>query len=206
MRPRPRIDVSALPTMAFGPRGTLWWGVVSMLAIETTMFALLFATYYYLRGNESIWPPGGGLEGGPPFGPATACLALLLLSVPPMVLVHLESGREYSLRKIRFWLIISMAIGLAALLWRGIEIAELPFRWDHHAYGSIVWVTIGMHAIHLLTSAGENILFIVLLFKGPVEERHLVDLRLNALYWYAVVVWNVMVYALIYLDPGVLRS
>ena len=203
MRPRPRIDVSALPTMAYGPRSTLWWGVVSMLAIETTMFALLFATYFYLRGNESIWPPPGG---APPFGPATACLVLLFLSVPPMVMVHRESGRERSLRKIRFWLIISMAIGLVALAFRAAEIAALPFRWDHHAYGSIVWVTIGMHAIHLLTPGGENILFIALLFKGPVEDRHLVDLRLNALYWYVVVVWDVMVYALIYLDPGVLRS
>jgi heme/copper-type cytochrome/quinol oxidase subunit 3 len=203
MRPRPRIDVSSLETTAFGPRGTLWWGVVSMLAIETTMFALLFATYYYLRGNEAIWPPSGG---DLPFGPATACLAFLLLSVPPMVMVYRESGREKSLRTIRFWLIISMALGLIALVLRAAEFAALPFRWDHHAYGSIVWVTIGMHAIHLLTSGGENILFAVLLFKGPVEERHLVDLRLNALYWYVVVVWNVMVYALIYLDPGVLRT
>ena len=86
MRPQPRIDVSALPTMAYGPRSTLWWGVVSMLAIETTMFALLFATYFYLRGNESIWPPGGGSHGNPPVGPATAGLFLLLLSVLPMVL------------------------------------------------------------------------------------------------------------------------
>jgi cytochrome c oxidase subunit III len=200
MRPRPRIDVSALPTMAFGPRGTLWWGVVSMLAIETIMFALLFATYFYLRGNEAVWPPGGN----PPIGPATACLALLLLSVPPMVLVHRESGRDYSLKRIRFWLIVSMAIGLLALGFRAAEFGELPFRWDHHAYGSIVWVTLGMHLIHLLASGGENILFVVLLFKGPVEERHLVDLRLNAMYWYFVVIWGIATYALIYLDPGAL--
>jgi len=203
MRPRPRIDVSALETMGFGPRSTLWWGVVSMLAIESTMFALLFATYYYLRGNEAIWPPLGGK---PPFVPATLCLALLLLSVPPMAIMHRESGNERNLKRMRFWLVVGMAIGLLALGARAAEIAMLPFRWDHHAYGSIVWATIGMHAIHLLTSAGENILFAVLLFKGPLEDRHLVDLRLNAMYWFVVVVWDVMVYALIYLDPGVLRS
>jgi cytochrome c oxidase subunit I+III len=202
MRPRPRIDVSSLDTTAFGPRSTLWWGVVSMLAIETTMFALLFATYYYLRGNEAVWPPTGS---PPPYGWATACLAFLFLSVPPMVMVHRESGRGKSLRAIRFWLIVSMVLGLIALVLRAAEFAALPFRWDHHAYGSVVWATIGMHAIHLLTSGGENVLFTVLLFKGPVEERHLVDLRLNALYWYVVVVWGAMVYALIYLDPAALR-
>lgn len=200
MTRRPRIDVSALPSMAFGPKATLWWGVAAMLAIETTMFALLFATYYYLRGNEAVWPPGGR----PPIGPATVCLALLLLSVPPMILVHLESGKKRSLRRMRFWLIVSMAIGLLALIARAAEFGELPFRWDHHAYGSIVWVTLGMHAIHLIASGGENILFVALLFKGPVEERHLLDLRLNAMYWYFVVAWAVAVYALIYLDPGAL--
>lgn len=202
MRPRPRIDVSSLPTLAFGPRAPLWWGVASMLAIETTMFALLIATYFYLRGNESLWPPSGD----PPVGPASAGLFLMLLSVPPMVMTHRESGRGRRLKVMRFWLIVSMAIGLLALGFRIAEFGELPFRWDHHAYGSIVWTLLGMHGIHLLVSSGENLLFTALLFKGPVEEKHLLDLRLNAMYWYFVVAWGIVTYALIYLDPGVLRS
>jgi cytochrome c oxidase subunit III len=206
MRARPRIDVSSLPTLAFGPRAPLWWGVASMLAIETTMFALLAVTYFYLRGNESLWPPGGGSHGEPPVGPATAGLFLMLLSVPPMIMVHRESGKGHRLKVMRFWLIVSMAIGLLALGFRIAEFGELPFRWDHHAYGSIVWALLGMHAIHLLASGGENVLFVALLFKGPVEIKHLLDLRLNAMYWYFVVVWGIVTYALIYLDPGVLRS
>lgn len=206
MKPRPRIDVSSLPTMAWGPSSTLFWGVAGMLAIETTMFALLFASYFYLRGNESLWPPGAGSRGNPPIGPATVGLFLQLVSVVPMIVVHRESGRKCRLKSMRFWLIVSMAIGLLALVARVAEFGELPFRWDHHAYGSIVWAILGMHAIHLLSSGGENVLFTVLLFKGPVEERHLLDLRLNALYWYFVVIWGIAVYALIYLDPGVLRS
>jgi len=202
MRPRPRIDVASLPTLAFGPRAPLWWGVASMLAIETTMFALLAVTYFYLRGNESLWPPAGD----PPVGPATAGLFLMLLSVPPMIMVHRESGKGHRLKVMRFWLIVSMAIGLLALGFRIAEFGELPFRWDHHAYGSIVWAILGMHGIHLLVSGGENLLFVALLFKGPVEEKHLLDLRLNAMYWYFVVAWGIVTYALIYLDPGVLRS
>jgi len=206
MKPRPRIDVSSLPTMAFGPSSTLFWGVAGMLAIETTMFGLLFASYFYLRGNETLWPPGGGSHGDPPIGPATVGLFLQLLSVAPMIVVHRESGRKRKLKTMRFWLIVSMTIGLLALAFRAAEFGELPFRWDHHAYGSIVWAILGMHAIHLIASGGENILFTVLLFKGPIEERHLLDLRLNAMYWYFVVIWGLAVYALIYLDPGVLRS
>jgi cytochrome c oxidase subunit 3 len=175
MRPRPRIDVSALPTTVFGPKAPLWWGAAGLLSIETTLFALMFATYYYLRGNESVWPPGGGSHGGPPIGPATVGLFLLLA-------------------------------GLLALVARVAEFGELPFRWDHHAYGSVVWTLIGLHAIHLLTASIENVMFVTLLFKGPVEEKHLLDLRLNAGYWYFVVGWWVVTYAVIYLDPGVFRT
>jgi cytochrome c oxidase subunit 3 len=201
MRPRPRIDVSALPTTVFGPRAPLWWGAVGLLSIETTLFVLMFATYYYLRGNESVWPPGGA----PPIGPATAGLFLLLVSVLPMARVHKETGRR-SLRGMRFWLLVCTVIGLLALGFRVAEFGELPFRWDHHAYGSVVWTLIGLHAIHLLTASIENVMFTVLLFKGPVEEKHLLDLRLNALYWYIVVAWWVVTYAVIYLDPGVFRT
>lgn len=201
MNPRPRIDVSGLPTTAFGPREPLWWGVVGMLVIETTVFAVLFATYFYLRGNEALWPPGGA----PPIGPATAGLVVALLCVIPMWKVH-QATETRSLRRMRFWLILAQALALLSMILRIAEFGELPFRWDHHAYGSIVWAILGTHAIHLLTSNGENVLFLVLLFKGPVEEKHLLDLRLNALYWYAVVFWWVALYALIYLDPGVFRS
>jgi cytochrome c oxidase subunit 3 len=205
MRPRPRIDVSALPTTVFGPKAPLWWGAAGLLSIETTLFALMFATYYYLRGNESVWPPGGGSHGGPPIGPATVGLFLLLVSVVPMALVHRQTGRR-SLRGIRFWLVIATLAGLLALVARVAEFGELPFRWDHHAYGSVVWTLIGLHAIHLLTASIENVMFVTLLFKGPVEEKHLLDLRLNAGYWYFVVGWWVVTYAVIYLDPGVFRT
>lgn len=198
--PRPRIDVSALPTTVFGPRAPLWWGAIGAITIETVTFALLVATYYYLRGNESLWPPSFP----PPLGWGTAVLVVLLVSLVPMWLVE-KRALERSLRRMRFWLIVSTLLSLMALGLRVIEFSELPFRWDHHAYGSIVWTTIGMHAIHLLTANVENLLFIALLFKGPVEEKHLLDFQLNAVYWYWVVGWWVVLYVVMYLDPGVFR-
>ncbi|HEV7518004.1 MAG TPA: hypothetical protein VGR07_17025, partial [Thermoanaerobaculia bacterium] len=53
------LDVSELPTVVFGSRAPLWWGLIGMIAIESTMFALLVVTYYYLRGNAQVWPPHG---------------------------------------------------------------------------------------------------------------------------------------------------
>lgn len=197
---RPRIDVSELPTTVFGHRAPLWWGAAGAIAIETTVFALLAATYYYLRGNEAVWPPSFP----PPLGWGTAGLVVLLVSVVPMWMVE-KKAEHRSLRGMRFWLLVTTALSLLALVLRVVEMGELPFRWDHHAYGSIVWTTMGMHAIHLLTGNIENLLFIALLFKGPVEEKHLLDIQLNAFYWYWVVGWWVALYAMMYLDPGVFR-
>ena len=43
---RPVLDVSHLPTVAFGTRSLTWWGVMGMMAIEGTVFVLMIASYF----------------------------------------------------------------------------------------------------------------------------------------------------------------
>ena len=45
------IDVSALPTHAFGPRSLMWWATMCMIAIEGMAFALAISSYLYLKGG-----------------------------------------------------------------------------------------------------------------------------------------------------------
>ena len=52
------LDVSDLPSVAFGHRNTTWLANVFYMAIEGMMFALMFATYFYLRTRSTAWPPG----------------------------------------------------------------------------------------------------------------------------------------------------
>ena len=60
VRQIPAIDVSHLPTSAFGHKEPLWWGVMLAIAIESTAFALAWATYLYLRMQEATGRRGGG--------------------------------------------------------------------------------------------------------------------------------------------------
>jgi cytochrome c oxidase subunit III len=83
--PRRTVDVSGLPTMAFGPAASLWWAVVGLLAIEGTALAMVGASYIYLRGAIPAWPPPGTPR--PALGAATAEVVILLVSVGPMMLV-----------------------------------------------------------------------------------------------------------------------
>lgn len=201
---RPAIDVSHLPEYALGPRNTIWWGVVCLLAIESSMFVLLWATYLYLRGNESQWPPMG-------LTPAVLRLAavqvgLLAVSCVPMHLAC-RAALKQSLRGMRWGLALATLVAVGALAVRWAELQALPFRWDSNAHGSVFWTLLGLHTFHVVAASGENLAFIAVLLVGPVEKERLEDLRANAMYWYAVALgWWLPTFALMYLDPAVLRA
>jgi cytochrome c oxidase subunit I+III len=81
---------------------------------------------------------------------------------------------------------------------------HLTFRWDSHAYGSLIWTTVGLHTVHVITGIVENLLFITVLTRGPVEDKLMDDLRLNSMYWYFVAACWALFYCIFYLDPGLL--
>lgn len=202
MKTRPTIDVSGLPSFAFGPRDALWWGVVGLIAIESSVFALAAVTYFYLRGGEVEWPPPGAAM---PHLVGTVNVVLLIASVFPMHLANRAALRA-SLRPMRKWLLVASVISLACLVVRGFEFSGMTFRWNHHAYGSIVWTIYGLHTLHLLSSCVENLLFLALLYRGPVEDKHRLDMRLNGLYWFFVVASWLPLFAILFLDPGLFRN
>lgn len=196
MKDRPTLDVSGLPTFGFGPRDALWWGVAGLIAIEATVFALALVTYFYLRGGAVEWPPPGAAL---PHGLATVNMAVLLASVYPMHRAN-RAALDAALKPMRGWLFVATVLGFVALALRAFELPGMTFRWNHHAYGSIVWTIYGLHTLHLLSSCAENLLFLVLLYRGPVEDKHRLDLRLNGLYWFFVVASWVPLYAVVFGD------
>jgi cytochrome c oxidase subunit III len=192
------IDVSGLPTVAFGARTPLFWGVVLLMAIETTMLMLMVLSYFYIRGNFTSWPPTW--PGNRSFALGTAGTALLLVSAVPN---HLMSGAAMAGRigRARLWLIVTTVLGLAAFATRVFELPRLQFRWDTHAYGSAVWSILGLNTFHQLTALCENLLLVALLFIGPVEQKHLHDLQLGGYFWYWLIAVTAPLYAIVYLEP-----
>lgn len=196
---RPALDVSALPTIVYGPRATLWWGVLGLIAIEGTAFAITGVAYLYLRQNFVAWPPEGTPL--PALGAATAELAVLLASIVPMAAVDWLARRSQR-RLVVIGLGVMVVLGLVSLGLRALQFAgALGCRWNSHAYGSIVWLLLGMHATHVLTSTLENALLMTVLLVRPVERKDFVDAHSNAFYWYFIAAVWVPIYALVYLAP-----
>ncbi|HVT06197.1 MAG TPA: hypothetical protein VHO67_02010 [Polyangia bacterium] len=192
------IDVSELPTFAFGARTPLFWGVVLLMAIETTMLALMVLSYFYVRGNFTSWPPTW--PGDRSFHLATAGVVVLVLSAIPNHLMSVAAlaGR---IARARTWLLVTTLLGAAAFATRVLELPRLQFRWDTHAYGSSVWGILGLNTFHQVTALAENLVMLALLVVGPVEQKHRHDLQLGGYFWYWLIAVTVPLYAIVYLEP-----
>jgi cytochrome c oxidase subunit III len=197
---RPALDVSHLPAYAFGPRGLMWWGTMGLLTIEGTMFAILIATYFYLRIYVPEWPP----HSPPPdlfYG--TANTLVLLISVVPNQWVKGAAERQ-DLRGVRISLLICPAFSAAFLTLRAFEFLTLNCHWDTNAYGSIVWAIMGFHTFHLFTDALDSAVLTGLMFTRRIEGARFVDVSENAVYWYFVVGAWLPLYAVVYFAPRLL--
>jgi heme/copper-type cytochrome/quinol oxidase subunit 3 len=128
-------------------------------------------------------------------------LALLAASA---VTTHFVNKAAYSadLVRARRWLVVTTLLSALVLVLRSVELSGLPFRWDSNVFGSVFWGALALHTMHLIAGNVENGLFVALLYKGPIEKKHLVDLEMNGLYWYFVVISWLPLYAVLYLDSA----
>ena len=205
MSTRAVIDISGLPHHEFDTYDPVWWGNNLLLAIETSMFAILIATYFYLRQNFALWPPPiaqltATLKPLPQLGSGTAVTILLLFSCVPMVLTDF-AARRGNRGVSQIGLVVAVACGLAAMVLRGFEFSAVYFRWDSNAYGSVVWFMLGMHAMHLLVLTSEAVLLTIWIFTREFDMKHRVDIVTVAVYWYWVTAIWIVLYAIIYFTP-----
>ncbi len=191
------LDVSPLPEYAFGHQGLIWWGTVGFMVIEGSMFVIGLVVYFYLRLKVQEWPPSLP-DPELPFG--TANLLLVLASLAPNQLAK-QAAERLDLRGVRLWLSVLVAVGVVSVVLRGFEYTTLGCRWDDNAYGSIVWVLLSMHTIHVATDVVDSGVLLALAFTRPVAPKRFVDFSENSLYWYFIVAWWVPIYAVIYLAP-----
>src|SRR5258707_4652698 len=114
IRRRLTLDVSGLPSFAFGHRNTTWLANVFYMAIEGMMFALMFATYFYLRTRSTDWPPGH-LPPALKYGMANA--VVFLLSIIPAWLVR-KRAPELNRRAVRHRLLLLTFVALVDTILR----------------------------------------------------------------------------------------
>jgi heme/copper-type cytochrome/quinol oxidase subunit 3 len=191
-------DVGSLPTHALGHRSITWWGTLGFIAIESTVFVLGGASYLYLAGLADSWPPGR--QPPPDLLWGTLFTVVLILSMIPNVWMKRAAEHEDE-RKSKISILIMLLFGAILLVIRGFEFSHLNVRWDENAYGSITYVMLGAHTLHLGTDFGESVVLGVLAFRHGLQGRKFTDVSEDAIYWNFVFIAWLPIYALIYLLP-----
>jgi heme/copper-type cytochrome/quinol oxidase subunit 3 len=192
-------DVAGLPTHKFGPASLTWWGIIGYMVVEGGFFALAFAAYFFLMGNEQGWPPDGRQP--PDLLAGTLFTIVILLSEIPNTALK-KAAQAGDVPTIRKLMPVIVGVGSILLVIRGFEFNSLNILWTDSAYGSIIWALLLLHTTHLLTDWFDTIV-LWMLMRTPLgyEGRRLVDTDENALYWrYVWLLW-IPIYLMIYWVP-----
>lgn len=193
------MDVSHLPTHAFGARDIMAWGTTGFVVIEGFTLVLCAVVYVYLRKNFSEWPPAGTMR--PDVVVPTIFAVLMVLSLGIMKWLD-EVAHRYDLAKVRLGLTLAACICAVFVGLRVWELTQsLNVWWDANAYGSAQWLVVGAHgsllAIQLVEVAGMAAIF----WLGPVERKHFSDASDIAYYWMFIVASWIPLYVMCFLLP-----
>jgi cytochrome c oxidase subunit III len=206
MNVRTAIDVSTLPDSEADHRSLVWWGNAMLLIVETTMFALLIAAYFYVRPNFDAWPPArvngpfGVFDPVPALRWPTINLCVLLFTLVPMIRADRASLR-LDCRAVIVALSLLLVLGAICIALRFREFSALHFRWDENSYASIVWTTVGLHLLHLIVGVLETVMMLAWALRHGLDKKHARDVRVTAVYWYWVVGTWLVLYAIMFVGP-----
>jgi cytochrome c oxidase subunit 3 len=193
-------DLAHLPSYGHGPEALGWWGTLGFVLIEGMAFVLAAGALLYLLALQPSWPPASP---PPDLLWGTLFTVIIFASEIPNVLTK-RAAQAQNLRGVRIGLLVALGIGIALAIVRAFEFGALNERWDHTAYGSIVWALMVMHTIHVATDVYDTGVLAALAFARPMDGRRFSDVEDNSFYWHFVTLaWSAL-YVLIYLLPRTL--
>jgi len=172
------------------------------MVIEGAGLAILAGTYFYIWRSFDTWPPTG--TSVPDLGISTLNVAVLVTSILPMWHLARLAPRHEKPRVLGSWLLVCVLFGLGAAVLRVMEFRGVHTRWNSNAYGTIVWSILAVHFAHILAATLEALVLGILMFRGPLEDKHFGDIAVNAKYWYFVALSWVVLYAIVFLAPRVM--
>ncbi len=204
--PRRTLDVSHLPSTEFDHHAPLWWGNLIGLLIETAMFGILVAIYVTVAMNITPFPPPRVDRPPVLYDPVPDLtlpvigLVVLLASLAPGIWLDI-SARRRNMRSVKIAVTLTLAFNITAALIRYYEFDSLHFKWNDNAYGSITWMILGMHLLHIIVLGCEDIYLMLWTFVKGLDDKHALDLTVTAVYWYWIVWMWVLLFPLVYLVP-----
>jgi heme/copper-type cytochrome/quinol oxidase subunit 3 len=166
---------------------TAWWGMAVLIATESMVFVVLLSAYFFVRASTPHWPPAG-IEHPELYLSVPFSFVLWGSSLP---IFYAESAiRRGSQAGLRAGLLISAVMGIAFVGFTIKDFNDLSFGWRDNAYGSLFYVIVGLHALHVVIGLCMNVVVQVKAWQGKFRSDRHVTVDVFSLYWHFVdVVW-----------------
>jgi len=177
----PTLPPARRPTPSLLTVGTVVW-----LASELMFFGALFAAYFTLRAEASVWPPDDvTLE----TMVAAIATAILISSSGTIHLAGRALARDNAAAA-RWWLLVTLALGAVFLANVIREFLVLDFQISSNSYGSMYYLMTGFHGLHVTAGLVLLVIGAVLVSgPGPLRRRE-APVESITYYWHFVdVVW-----------------
>ena len=174
-------------------RPAAWWGMWILIASEATLFGAFIGTYFFLRFKTGIWPPEGIPE--PALVVPLILLAVLVSTTIPMRLAA-NAALDRRLNATRLFIAIAVVVQAGYFAYSVHDFSDRLHRFDitTNAYSSIYYTLLGADHAHVLLGILFNLWLLGKLVRGFTTYR-VNGAQAIALYWYAVNVITIVVYA-----------
>jgi cytochrome c oxidase subunit 3 len=197
MKTRIVADISGLDKHGSGSRLVTFWGTLGFMSLEGMGFVLAAGAFLYLGWHDPTWA-----QGAPPqelLWPSIFTAILVLSLIPNYVLAKRAQAHDNG--TVRALLVLMSLIGTIAVAVRLYEFTQLNIGWYTNAYGSLIWVLLGLHTTHLITDLGDTVVLTVMFFTKHCPTRRFSDADENGMYWNFVVIAWLPLYVLLYWVP-----
>ena len=174
-------------------RPAAWWGMWILIASEATLFGAFIGTYFFLRFKTGIWP-SDGIPKPALVVPLILVAALVSTSIPMRLAAHAALDRR--LNATRLFVAVALVVQAGYFAYSVHDFSDQLHRFDitTNAYSSIYYTLLGAAHAHVLLGILFNLWLLGKLARGFTTYR-VNGAQAIALYWYAVNVITIVVYA-----------
>lgn len=180
-------DPAALTASVDDRPSLLGIGVIIWLASDVLFFGALFASYFTLRSESTVWPtPGADL---PVF---RALIFTLILVASSFTMERALAGVERRRASmVTAWLAGTVLLGVVFAVGQIVDYYRLPFEISTDAYGTMYYLMTGFHLLHV--GGGVFMMTLLLFMGGRLLVTRRTWLRSTSYYWHFVdIVWVIL--------------
>jgi heme/copper-type cytochrome/quinol oxidase subunit 3 len=174
------------------------FGLILFIFSEIMLFGALLGSFLVYK-NSPVWPPFDQPR-YPANETAVNTIILLLSGATMFVFRTIYNKGGQSRKKLTVVLALTVILGVSFLILQGVEWVKLVsygLTMTSSIYGSIFYVIVGFHAIHVLIAC----IWLVITSVRAIANKfpkNMVGLETCGIFWYFVVLLWPVIYSLLY--------